>query len=140
MNKIEFQKFVEETLNKLIVYAEIHFGDKLPSEVCLRWSIDKGNVIEGTDKVIDEIVERVYLAEDQIYPCVDLVVIDKINNQKILIEGSIAGYPPTYFQTGWSNRPGPFIYGLNSKFINPQIDTNSAAFKNKLKELKLLFD
>jgi hypothetical protein len=139
MDRLEFKDFVKDTLEKLVLYAELHYGKKLPEELWFRWMINKKDVKIGKDDIIEEITNNVFLSEDMIYPCVDLVVED-IFDDRLLVLGSIAGYPPAPFKTGWSNRPGPFIYGLNPKFISPYVDSSSEAFKNKLKEFKLIYN
>jgi hypothetical protein len=138
MTQTEFKKHIEKTLSELKLYAELHAGMELPNDYKFEWQFaDKPTAI-GKENVIELIAEKVYLNENKIYPCVDLIV-EKIDDEnRILISGRIAGYEPREFGKGWSNRPGPFIYGIGSKILTGKVNCNSKDFKNMLYEKGLL--
>jgi hypothetical protein len=75
-----------------------------------------------------EIADKVYVSEDKIYPCVDLIIEKSDYEQILRIQGGRAGYKPQPFRRGWSNRPGPFIYGIGKGVKSKTVDTDSLEF------------
>lgn len=138
MTQNEFKKHIEKTLLELKLYAELHSGEELPNDFEFEWQfIEKLNAV-GKDNVIELITEKVYLEENRIYPCVELIVENVTSENRILISGRIAGYEPREFGKGWSNRPGPFIYGIGNELISKKVNHTSKEFKNMLIEKGLL--
>jgi len=83
--------------------------------------------------------DKGYLLEDKIYPCVDLIIEKPNSKEAILkIEGRRAGYEPRPFQRGWSNRSGPFIYGVRRGIKSKAVDTTAIEFQSKLRQLGLI--
>jgi hypothetical protein len=77
---------------------------------------------------VDAIVDRVYVSEDAIYPCVDLGVGDLLDDGTPLVVANVAGYPPKPFGENWTGRPGPFIRIIGGRFmskVNAQLDGTS---------------
>jgi len=141
MTKQDFIIFVDKALGQLIQYAELHANKNLPNEIEFKWAIlNDDQLITGRNKIINSIVEKVFLSETEIYPCVDLIVDSISDDNKLIIIGRIAGFSPRPFQKGWSNRPGPFIYGINQTLVDPGIDIKSTEFIKVLKDKGLLFD
>ncbi|MBK3519978.1 hypothetical protein [Carboxylicivirga marina] len=138
MTQKEFKRHIEKTLSELKLYAELHSGRELPDDFEFEWNSDDKHSAVGINDVIDLISEKVYLSENKIYPCVDLIVEKVTENNRILIRGRIAGYEPRKFGIGWSNRPGPFIYGIENKLINKKVKHTSKEFKDMLFEKGLL--
>jgi len=138
MNIEEFKIFVDKTLSELKLYAELHLGKSLPNDFEFRWANNETSISYGKKNVVNEITDKVYITEDNIYPCVDLIAEKLTSDNRIAIYGIIAGYEPRKFGTGWSNRPGPFIYGLGSEFINKKVKTESKEFKQLLFERGLI--
>jgi len=134
MTKIEFTAFVQKTLEELVQYAEIYADKEFPRDLAFRWS---GETTWEYDQkeVLRKLVGSVYLGENQIYPCVDLVV-RGIKAGKVEVEGRVAGYEPRAFQKGWSGRMGPFIYGIGFATITDKVKLES--IKNKLIQKGLL--
>ncbi|RKE95465.1 hypothetical protein [Ichthyenterobacterium magnum] len=138
MTRTEFKKHIDKTLSELKLYAELHAGMELPNEYEFEWQFaDKPKAV-GKENVTELIAERVYLNENKIYPCVDLIVEKITDENRILISGRIAGYEPREFGKGWSNRPGPFIYGIGNEILTGKINCDSKEFKNMLYEKGLL--
>lgn len=138
MTRNEFKKHIEKTLSELKLYAELHSGKELPNDFEFEWHFAERIKATGKDNVTELIAEKVYLDENKIYPCVDLIVEKVTNENRILISGRIAGYEPREFGKGWSNRPGPFIYGIGSGISTDKVNCNSKEFKNMLYEKGLL--
>ncbi|NVJ46263.1 MAG: hypothetical protein HWE07_04015 [Cytophagia bacterium] len=138
MKKAEFEQFVGLTLDELWVYGEMYIGWKLPTGIEFEWMKLNSKRIKDRSKVIEEIVSSVYINEEKIYPCVDLSIKEILNESCVLVVGRIASYEPRPFQKGYTNRSGPFIYGVNHTLISPDIDTKSLDFKNLLRAKGLL--
>lgn len=136
MTKEDFKNHVEKTLSELKLYAELHFGKALPNDYEFEWRFTEKLNAVGKSNVIELITEKVYLSGDKIYPCVDLVVAKITNENRVFISGTIAGYEPREFGKGWSNRMGPFIYGIENSLIN--VNPKSKEFKELLYEKGLL--
>jgi len=110
MTKIEFTSFVRKTLEELIQYAETYAEKEFPRDIAFRW-VGEPTWEYDQQEILSKLVDRVYQGEEQIYPCVDLVV-KGIKGGRVEVEGRVAGYEPRAFQKGWSGRMGPFIYGV----------------------------
>lgn len=136
MTKKEFVKFVDMTLDEVKLFAEIYTDKSLADKFKFRWLRDDCTTVNGRKRVIDEITRLVYVEQDKIYPCVDLNI--DLDGEYISITSWIANYSPRPFQKGWSNRPGPFIYCINTNIISDKIDSKSKEFKNKLIDLGLM--
>ncbi len=138
MKKSEFKKHIEKTLSELKLYTELHSGKELQNDFEFEWeSVEKLNAV-GKNNVVELIAEKVYLSEKEIYPCVDLIVKKITSGNRILISGRIAGYKPREFGKGWSNRPGPFIYGIGNNLISEKVNHTSKEFRDMLFQKGLL--
>lgn len=139
MNLEDFLQFVDKTIKELVLYAELH-ADKSFSDYDLEfeWNDYRKERITGWENIIYEITDKVHKAPDQIFPCVDLVIEQPTAERKLLIVGRRAGYEPTVFGRGWSNRPGPFIYGIGKGIKNRKVKSDSPEFRKKLVELGLI--
>ncbi|PWG04026.1 hypothetical protein [Polaribacter aquimarinus] len=134
----EFKIHIEKTLAELKLYAELHSGEKLPNDFDFEWRFSEKIKASGKKNVIELIAEKVYINENEIYPCVDLFVERITTENRILVSGRIAGFPPKKFGKGWSNRPGPFIYGIGNGISTKKVNSNTKEFKNMLYEKGLL--
>lgn len=63
-------------------------------------------------------MERVFVDEDHIYPCVDIGVGDLLEDGSLLIVASVAGYAPRSFGENWTGRKGPFIHIIGGPLLN----------------------
>jgi hypothetical protein len=115
MNRENFAVFVQKTLDEVVELAELKVNRKLARRLAFQWlGKDKPRITEG---IVEYIVERVYVDEDHIYPCVDIGVGDILKDETILIVGSIAGYPPGPFGQNWTGREGPFVHIVGAPFL-----------------------
>jgi len=104
----DFYHFVNKTIDELIETAEIYRNTKFDfHEIEFQW-VSLPPVL-GREAVIFEIMDKIYVDEEHIYPCVDLIF-RGIKNGVLKIQGTRANYPPRAFGIGWSGRLGPFIY------------------------------
>ena len=70
MTRDEFTSFTERTIENVIQAAEAKCGRKLSRDIRFQWLGHKP--IEGN--VVEELVSKVFVDSDHIYPCVDLVL------------------------------------------------------------------
>lgn len=116
MTREEFTHFVETTIEGVICLAEQKCGKTLPRRFAFRWLGLSQPLI--TENPVAHIVERVFVDEDRIYPCVDIGVGDLLEDGSPLIVASVAGYPPRSFGENWTGRQGPFIHIIGAPFLN----------------------
>src|SRR5215469_2882567 len=107
MYREEFSTFVSQTLEDVVQFAEEKAGQKLPRTLAFQWLGPSHS--RTTGNIVEEIVKRVFMDEEHIYPCVDLGVADLLDNGSLLIVGNVAGYGPRRFGQNWTGRQGPFI-------------------------------
>ncbi|AMM50610.1 hypothetical protein TH61_04680 [Rufibacter sp. DG15C] len=140
MSLEDFQAFVDKTLSELILYAEVHAGKSFSDhELAFEWTSYDRTITTGRENIVYAIADRVFVSEEEIYPCVDLVIEKPESRENILrITGRRAGYPPCPFGIGWSKRPGPFIYGIGKGIKTKLVNTKDPQFKKKLRDLGLI--
>jgi len=115
MNRDDFAKFVARTIDEVIKLAEKQSVQKLPRQCAFRWLGRSHPLLR--DGIVEHIVQRVWLDEDHIYPCVDIGVADLLDDGSLLIVGNIAGYAPKAFGMNWTGRDGPFIHIVGEPFM-----------------------
>jgi hypothetical protein len=141
MHLEDFIKFVDKAIDELILYAQLHAGkDYADYELEFVWGMYGSQIVDGKENIVYEITDQVFVSPDKIYPCVDLIIEQLTPEKRLRILGRRAGYEPREFGIGWSNRPGPFIYGLGKGILTGLVDTNTPVFRKKLIDLGLLFD
>jgi hypothetical protein len=127
MQREEFAAFVKSTIEEVICLAEGKSGKVVERKYAFRWLGHSHPTV--TDGVVEHIVERVFVDEEHIYPCVDIGVGDILQDGSLLIVGSVAGYAPRPFGPNWTGRMGPFVHVVGQKFLNrvEGKDTNCSA-------------
>jgi hypothetical protein len=70
MNREDFAAFVARTLDDVIHLAEEKCGKELPRKIAFRWLGSSHPIV--SENIVDHIVERVFVDEEHIYPCVDM--------------------------------------------------------------------
>jgi hypothetical protein len=116
MKRQEFAAFVERTIEEVICLAEEKSGKTIQRKYAFRWLGRSHPTV--TDNAIEHIVERVFVDEEHIYPCVDIGVGDILEDGSLLIIGNVAGYAPRPFGPNWTGRMGPFIHVVGQPFFN----------------------
>jgi len=116
MTREDFVRFVEETIEDVIRLAEQKCGKRLPRAYVFRWLGRAQPLI--AENVVEHIVQRVFVDEEHIYPCVDIGVGDLLDDGSLLIVGSVAGYAPRPFGENWMGRKGPFIHIIGAPLLN----------------------
>ncbi len=116
MNREDFTAFVARTLDDVIQLAEEKCGKELPRKIAFRWLGRSYPVV--SENIVEHIVERVFVDEEHIFPCVDIGVGDILEDGTLLIVGSVAGYAPRPFGQNWTGRDGPFVRIVGGPFLN----------------------
>jgi hypothetical protein len=116
MTREEFTRFVEDTIEEVISLAEQKCGKALPRSYAFRWLGRSQPLI--TENVVEHIVQRVFVDDEHIYPCVDIGVGDLLDDASLLIVGSVAGYAPRPFGDNWTGRKGPFVHIIGAPLLN----------------------
>jgi hypothetical protein len=115
MNRENFVAFVEKTIEEVIELAEEKAHRKLTRKLAFQW-LGKGKP-RITENIVDQIVDRIFVDEEHIYPCVDIGVGDVYDDGTLLIVGSVAGYAPRPFGENWTGREGPFVHIVGHPFL-----------------------
>jgi hypothetical protein len=105
MKREEFAAFVAKTLEDVILLAEQKGGKKLPRRFAFQWLLGRSSS-RVTENIVEHIVQRVFVDEEHIYPCVDIGVGDLLEDGSLLIVGSVAGYAACPFGKNWTDREG----------------------------------
>jgi hypothetical protein len=116
MNREEFSTFVTATLEEVVRFAEEKARKKLRRKFVFQWSGRANPRI--TENIFEQIVERVFIDEEHIYPCVDLGVADLLEDGSLLIIGNVSGHVPRPFGRNWTGREGPFVPIVGISFLN----------------------
>lgn len=114
MTRDEFTAFVERTLEEVVQFAEAQTRTVLPRKIKLRWLGHDSIIDEG---IVEAVVNRVYLDQENIYPCVDIGVGDLSEDGSPIIVANVAGYSPRPFQKNWTGREGPFVFIIGQPFL-----------------------
>lgn len=117
MKREDFKEFVEQTLENVIQFAEEKTDRKLSRRIAFSWFFAKEED-RVTENISEYITERIYVDENQIYPCVDIGVNDILNDGTVLIWANVAGFNPRPFQKNWTDRDGPFVYIIFDNVVN----------------------
>jgi hypothetical protein len=116
MNREDFTAFAARTLEDVIQLAEMQCGKQLSRKLALQWLGRSQPLV--TENVVEHIVDRVFVDEEHIYPCIDIGVGDVLDDGTLLIVGNIAGYAPKPFGENWKGQDGPFIHIIGGPFLN----------------------
>jgi len=114
MTREEFTSFTEQTIENVIRAAEFKCGRLLSRDVRFQWL--GHDPIDGN--VVEELVSKVFVAPDRIYPCVDFGVGAVDRKGRTLLVASIAGYAPGPFGPNWTGRDGPYVYVAGAPLLN----------------------
>jgi hypothetical protein len=120
MKKEEFRAFIEKSIEDVIRHAEYMTGMKLPRTIAFQW-LGRDSPIVRKD-IVEEILGRVFVTEEEIYPCVDLGPSEVLDGT-LLLQANIAGYSPRPFQKNWTGSDGPFVpsvFGPLASKVLPQ--------------------
>lgn len=115
MTRDEFKSFTEGAIEDVLRLAEEQSGKTVPRKIAFRWMMKDAETLH--DGIVEAIVDRVFVDEDNIYPCVDLGVWDLLDDGTSLVVRTIAGYAPRPFANNWTGREGPFVRIVGQNFL-----------------------
>ncbi|MGO9318661.1 MAG: hypothetical protein ACLPXT_15720 [Terracidiphilus sp.] len=115
MDRDTFTVLVNRTLEEVVELAEEKAGRKLSRKLAFQWL--GNNKPRITKDIAEYIVERVFVDEEHIYPCVDIGVGNLLEDDTVLIVGNVAGYTPRPFGKNWTGREGPFVHIVGAPFL-----------------------
>ena len=119
MTREDFKKHVEASIEELIVAVERKVGRPLPRRYCFGY-INPSRVLAPQAEVAEYITKEVFIDEEHIRPCFDLMLGDMLEDGTLLLCGYCAHYDPIPWQESWcgSTRPGPFHLAYEQKFLD----------------------
>lgn len=109
--------FTEKTIEEVVQLAEQKASSKLNRRYAFQW-LGKPSSSRVTKDIPAHIVERIFIDEEHIYPCVDIGVADQLQDGSLLIVASVAGYAPRRWGKNWTGRAGPFVHIIGQPFLN----------------------
>src|SRR5262249_28057592 len=105
-----------QAVEELIRAAERRVGRALPRRYCFG-SVRPSRVRVPQGHVAEYLTGRVYVDEDRIYPCYDLILGDVLDDGRLLLCGYRAGYAPRPWGRNWTGRDGPFVLMVGGDFL-----------------------
>lgn len=141
MDKESFKNFTEKALKEVLMVGEIYQDKPIPQNIVFQWGY--GDKKERFRENISQIIvdnPRVYLDEEHINPCIDLIIIDILPNNETLIGCYVSGHElRSFLERNRHGRPGPYIYLVLDKIYNKDISidtiTNTLTEKGLYSEL-----
>jgi hypothetical protein len=121
MDREYFAAFVAKTLDDIIQLAEEKCGKELSHKIAFQWLGPSHPVV--SKNIVEHIVSRVFVDDENIFPCVDIGVGDILGDGTLLIVGSVAGYPPRPFGRNWTGRDGPFVHIVGAPLLQKMTGT-----------------
>ena len=115
MTKAEFTDFTARALEDLIQLAEDRAGKPVSRNVAFKWMGSKDEPLR--ENILEAIVDRVFVNDDAIYPCVDIGIVDLLDDGTPLLQAGIAGYGAEPFGQNWTGREGPYVRIVGAAFI-----------------------
>ncbi len=113
------ERHLDDTIEELIIAAEQNFGRSLPRRFCFGF-ISPSRVEVTQAEVVEHITKEVFIDEDHIRPCFDLILGDILEDGTLLLCGYCANYPAMPWQEKWrgSERAGPFNLMYAQQFLD----------------------
>jgi hypothetical protein len=117
MTREEFKMHVDQTIESIIQEAETRCGRSLGRRYCFGFT-NPSRVHTEQENVSEFLANEVYVDEDHIYPCFDLILGDILEDGRLLFVGYRAGYKPRPWGKNHSGRDGPFVRMFNQRFLD----------------------
>ena len=117
MTREAFKKHVDETIESIIQDAERRAGRTFPRHYCFGF-IQPSRVHTEQGNVSEFLARELFVDEEHIYPCFDLILGDILDDGRLLFVGYRAGYEPRAWGKNWSGRDGPFVRMYGQEFLD----------------------
>lgn len=115
MERKEFQEHISKRIEDALKAAESASGTSLSRRIEFCWSFKTEDRISSG--IVEQIWKRVYLGPNEIYPCVDMGVIDRLQDGTPILSANVCGYSPRAFQKNWTGQDGPFVIIVGMPFL-----------------------
>jgi hypothetical protein len=115
MTRDDFKKYVEDTIEGFIQEAEKRIGHALPRRYCFGYC-NPPRVIAEQEQVSEYLAQLVFVDEEHIYPCFDLILDDILDDGRLLFVGYRAHFKPRPWEQGFM-QPGPFNLKISDEFF-----------------------
>jgi hypothetical protein len=115
MTREEFTAFTEGAIEDALQLAEERVGKQISRNIAFKWLGSEEDPIR--DGIVEAIVGRVYQDDEHIYPCVDIGVMDLLDDGSPVIMAAVAGFAPRPFCKNWTGRDGPYVRILGNAFV-----------------------
>ncbi len=116
MNREEFEILTRGNLSEIVSWASLYLRQVLPRENVKLINYDSV-LAETTDDAVDYLVNAVYKKEDDIKPCIDLVVVD-FDDTTVTIKYMGTGHAGKPFGLNWTGTAGPYIKAIDGKLLD----------------------
>ena len=117
MTREAFKKYVDETIESMILEAERYSGCTLPRRYCFGF-IKPSRVHTEQEQVSEFIAREVFIDEEHIYPCFDLILGDILDDGRLLFVGYRAGFKPRPWGKNYEGKDGPLIWMYGQEFLD----------------------
>ena len=114
LKREQFKEVVAEAVDAVTIFAEQRVRRSLPRTYTLGWL--GGPVMDPGNDIVELITSKVFISENEIYPCIDLFLDDLLPDGRLLVICYRAGYPPGPFGEHWQYRTGG---GHNAGRVGP---------------------
>jgi hypothetical protein len=115
MNRSDFEILTRGAIAEIISWASLYLCQVLPNENIRLISYDSV-LAETTDEAVEYLVSAVFRDEDDIKPCIDLVVID-FDDTTVTIMYMGTGHSGKPFGLNWTGTAGPYIKAIDGKLL-----------------------
>src|SRR5687768_10375868 len=93
MTREAFKQHVDETIESIIREAESRSGRTFPRRYCFGF-LNPSRVHTEQEQVSEFLATEIFVDEEHIYPCFDLILGDILDDGRLLFVGYRAGYAP----------------------------------------------
>ncbi len=104
MTREAFKTVALQAVEAVTLAAERQLSRPLPRRYILAWI--GGPVIQPGDDIAELLTEAAFVAEDEIFPCVDIFLDDLRSDGHLYVHCYRAGYRPCPFGEHWQYRVG----------------------------------
>jgi hypothetical protein len=117
MTREVFKTYVDETIESIIQEAERQSGRTLPRRYCFGF-IKPSRVTIEQEQVSERLTQEIFIDEEHIYPCFDLILGDVLEDGRLLFVGYRAGFKPRPWEKNYQGRDGPLIRRFSQDFLD----------------------
>ena len=117
MTREAFKRYVDDTIEGIFQEVERHSGRTFPRRYCFGF-INPSRVTTEQEQVSERLAQEIFIDEDHIYPCFDLIAGDILEDGRLLFVGYRAGYKPCPWKKNYTGTDGPLIQMYAKAFFD----------------------